>query len=71
MPSFVYSIFSLSRFSLVLLITILWLSDLSFTNVGCIASSYIIVKSPRTEKTVRLIIKNFFRIEADFFCFIS
>ena len=29
------------------------------------------VKSPRTEKTVRLIIKNFFKIEADFFCFIS
>ena len=45
--------------------------DLSFTNAGWIASRYIIVKSPKTEKTVRLIIKNFFRIEADFFCFIS
>ena len=49
-----YSTLSLSRLSLVLLITILWLSDLSFTKVGWIASRYIIVKIPKGKKIIDL-----------------
>ena len=67
-----FLIINLTVFSVLGLFTIIYLEAIQPTLVKERSDKHkIVINNTKTEKTVRLIIKNFFRIEADFFCFIS